>query len=118
MQIGNITYRKSGEVCCAECDLLLASPGENWKDLVRSRRGNAAERLNGGEFGPLYRVHENPHVELAELFCPSCHGLLSVELYLKGEPYRWDYRSLDEAREQGYDAVAAYKQDPGAWISF
>jgi acetone carboxylase gamma subunit len=117
MKIGNVVHREEG-ASCAECGGALCGPGENWKDRALARRGNAAERLNGAEFGESYRVHENEHVELAEMFCPQCRALLSVEIYLQGEPYRWDFRSLATAREQGYDAVAEFKQDPDAWISF
>jgi hypothetical protein len=65
-----------------------------------------------------YRVHAHHRVELAELFCPACEELLSVELYLANEPYRCDYRPLDIAVSQGYDAPAEYAQDTAGWISF
>jgi acetone carboxylase gamma subunit len=117
MKIGNVLHAESGSTC-ASCGHPLGGPGDNWKQHALARRGSAAERLNGGEFGPFYRVHENQYVELAELFCPECHALLSVELYLKGEPYRRDYRSLEAARESGYDAVAEFKENPELWISF
>lgn len=117
MKIGNVLHSESGS-SCAGCNEAICGPGENWKEHVLARRGNAASRLNNAEFGESYRVHENQHVELAELFCPRCHDLLSVELYLKGEAYRWDYRSLAMAQEQGYDPVAEFREDPDAWISF
>jgi acetone carboxylase gamma subunit len=117
MKIGNVLHGEAGS-SCASCNESISGPGENWKEHALARRGNAADRLNTGEFGSSYRVHENPHVELAELFCPHCRELLSVELYLDGEQYRWDYRSLATAQEQGYDAVKEFQQDPEAWISF
>jgi acetone carboxylase gamma subunit len=117
MKIGNVVHNGEGSSCAA-CGERISAPGENWKDHALARRGNAADRLNTGEFGQFYRVHENQHVEIAELFCPHCNDLLSVELYLQGEPYRWDYRSLDEARSQGYDAASEFRENPDAWISF
>jgi acetone carboxylase gamma subunit len=117
MKIGNVEHGPSG-CSCAGCGGTLCGQGENWKEHVLAKRGNAADRLNQGQFGESYRVHENQHVELAELFCPHCHDLLSVELYLKDEPYRWDYRSLETAKEQGYDPVSEFHQDEDSWISF
>jgi acetone carboxylase gamma subunit len=116
-KIGNVVHNGEGSSCAA-CGERISAPGENWKDHALARRGNAADRLNTGEFGQFYRVHENQHVEIAELFCPHCNDLLSVELYLQGEPYRWDYRSLEEARSQGYDAASEFRENPDAWISF
>jgi acetone carboxylase gamma subunit len=105
-------------VACAKCEHRLSSDAENWKEHALVKRGNAAARLNNGAFGRKFRVYENPHLELAELFCPSCKALLAVELYLRGEPLRWTYRSLDTAAKAGYDAVADYAAHPDQWISF
>jgi acetone carboxylase gamma subunit len=117
MKIGNIVHTESGSRCggCAES---LCGPDENWKDHSLARRGNAAERLNNGDFGRFYKVHDNEHVELAELFCPHCKALLSVELYLHGEPYRSDYLTLEAGRSEGYDPVAEFRDEPEAWTSF
>lgn len=117
MKIGNLLW-EGGGVHCAFCSERLSDESDNWKDHSLARRGLASERLTPEHFGPSFRVHENPNVEIAELFCPHCKGLLSVELYLVGEPYRWDHRSLDVAREQDYDPMEEFQRDPDAWISF
>jgi acetone carboxylase gamma subunit len=117
MKIGNVVHRDSGSVC-GNCAAALCGPDENWKEQALARREKAAARLNDGSFGRFYKVHDNEHVELAELFCPECQGLLSVELYLNGEPYRRDFRSLEAARADGYDPVVELREEPEAWISF
>lgn len=117
MKIGNVVW--AGEqVQCAHCSERLCDATENWKDHSLAHRGLASERLTPERFGPSFRVHENPNVELAELFCPHCKALLSVELYLVGEPYRWDYRSPELARDQDYDPAREIREDPDSWISF
>ena len=117
MTIGNLLW-DGGAVHCARCSERLCDESQNWKDHSLARRGLASERLTPEHFGPSFRVQDNPNVELAELFCPHCKALLSVELYLVGEPYRWDHRSLDVAREHDYDPMEEFQRDPAAWISF
>lgn len=117
MKIGSVVYAESGP-SCAHCEEAIGGPDENWKEHSLARRGNAAGRLNGGEFGDHFQVHENEHVELAELFCPHCKALLTVELYQRGEPYRREYQSLESARAAGYDPVAEFRDDPDSWVSF
>jgi acetone carboxylase gamma subunit len=117
MKIGNVVWA-GDEVRCARCSERLWVASHNWKDHSLAKRGLASERLTSEHFGPSFRVHDNENVELAELFCPHCKALLSVELYLVGEPYRWDYRSLDVAAEQDYDLAEDFRRDPAAWISF
>lgn len=117
MRIGNVVWA-DGTVACAHCGHRLCDSGSNWKDHCLARRGSAADRLNAGEFGAAFKVHENAAVELAELSCPGCKAMLSVELYLDGEPYRSDYRTLEQAREAGYDPVAEFRDDAGSWLSF
>jgi hypothetical protein len=63
-------------------------------------------------------VYDHPGVNIVELFCPHCSALLSVELYLADEPLRCTFRRLEDARADGYDAVAEFQKDPEAWISF
>ena len=53
-----------------------------------------------------------------EIFCPRCKTLLAIELYLRGEPTRWTFRSLAIASSQGYDPFAEREVDPERWISF
>ncbi|HKP18273.1 MAG TPA: acetone carboxylase subunit gamma, partial [Gaiellaceae bacterium] len=119
LTFGPVVWRGAADsVECAGCRARLCGRDENWKEHVLAVRGNAAERLARGEFGTTYRVYAHERVELAELFCPSCSALLSVELYLRGEPYRRDYAPLGAARSAGYDAEAEYAQDPDSWISF
>lgn len=119
MRIGDVVWREDDHsIICANCDSWLSSDTENWKEYALVKRTNAAERLNGGDFGNTYSVYEHPDLELAEIFCPNCKSLLSVELYLCDEPLRWTYRSLPVAAKSGYDAVADYAADPSAWISF
>lgn len=119
MRIGDVVWRQEDRsVACARCDEVLCEDHENWKEHALVKRGNAAERLNGGDFGSSYAVYENEHLELAEIFCPHCHAILSVELYLQDEPLRWTFRGLDVAREQGYDAAADFAAHPDEWISF
>lgn len=117
MKIGNLVWHDNG-VHCAFCEHRLSDESQNWKEFSLARRGLASERLTSDHFGPSFRVQENPNVELAELFCPQCKALLSVELYLLGEPYRWDHRSLEVASEQDYNPMAEFQRDPSAWISF
>jgi acetone carboxylase gamma subunit len=117
MKIGNVVYAAAGPTC-EHCGTTICGRDENWKEHSLARRGNAAERLNDGEFGDHFQVHENEHVELAELFCPNCKALLTVELYLHGEPYRREYQSLESASAAGYDAVAEFRDDADAWVSF
>jgi acetone carboxylase gamma subunit len=117
MKIGNLAW-EGDAVHCGVCDERLCDESQNWKDHSLARRGLASERLTPEHFGPSFRVHDNPNVELAELFCPHCKALLSVELYLAGEPYRWDHRSLEVARDQDYDPMEEFQRDPDAWISF
>ncbi len=119
LDFGPIVLRPSADaVECAACTVRLCGPDENWKEHAAAARGRAYDRLMRGEFGPWYRVYEHDRVELAELFCPSCGSLLSVELYLTGEPYRRDYAPLAVAREEGYDAQREHAEDPSSWISF
>ena len=119
MRIGDVVWDTDAhEVRCAPCGERLCADDENWKEHALVKRGNAAERLNGGSFGPAYRVYAHADLELAEIFCPACKALLSVELYLRDEPLRWTYRSLEAAARQGYDAPADYRADPDSWISF
>lgn len=117
MQIGSVVYTDSGAKC-AHCSQHFCSPEQNWKEHVVANRGRAAERLNNGQFGEHYQVHEHDEVELAELYCPGCKALLTVEIYLKGEPYRREYQTLESARAAGYDPVAEFRDSPGDWISF
>jgi acetone carboxylase gamma subunit len=117
MKIGNVVW-EGEEVRCAHCSERLCEASQNWKDHSLARRGLASERLTPEHFGPSFRVQDNANVELAELFCPNCKALLSVELYLIGEPYRWDYRSADVAGAQGYDPAQEWRDDPSSWISF
>jgi len=119
MQIGDVNWSTGDHaISCACCGARLCADDENWKEHALVKRTNAAERLNGGSFGPAFRVYEHPDLELAEIFCPSCKALLSVELYLRDEPLRWTFRSLDVAARQGYDAAADFAANPGDWISF
>ena len=119
MRIGDVIWTAATRsVSCACCNAHLCADHENWKEHALVKRSNAAERLNGGSFGPSYRVYEHPDLELAEIFCPACKALLSVELYLRDEALRWTFRSLEVAAQQGYDATADYAANPQAWISF
>jgi acetone carboxylase gamma subunit len=117
LKIGKVIWRDSG-VYCSHCDAEICGVDENWKDHSLARRGLAAEQLTASRFGPSYKLHPNPRVEVAELFCPTCKGLLSVELYKAGEPYRWDYSTLERGRERGYDPVGEFRNDPDSWIAF
>jgi acetone carboxylase gamma subunit len=119
MRIGEVIWKQEEHcVSCANCDTRLSADDENWKEHALVKRTNAAKRLNGGEFGPTYRVYEHPDLELAEIFCPACKTLLTVELYLRDEPLRWTYRSLSAAARSGYDVVADFAAHPNEWISF
>ncbi|MGE0862200.1 MAG: acetone carboxylase subunit gamma [Gammaproteobacteria bacterium] len=119
MQIGDVRWDDvTHDVHCVPCGARLCADDQNWKAHALVRRGNAAERLNGGGFGDTYRLYEHAELELAEIFCPACKALLSVELYLRGEPLRWSWRSLAVAARQGYDPVAEFAADPTSWISF
>ena len=117
MRIGNLVWTDEA-VSCRHCDTRLSRPSQNWKDHALVRRGLASERLTGGRFGPAYRLAKHDQVELAEFFCPGCHALLSVETYLKGESFRRDHQSLEEARASGYDPVREFELDPDAWVTF
>jgi acetone carboxylase gamma subunit len=119
MKIGNVVWNlEEHAVSCGICGSRLASDNENWKEHSLVRRTNAGERLNSGCFGQTYQVYDHPDLDLAEIFCPFCKSLLTVELYLRNEPLRWSYRSLRLAAEAGYDAVEEYNANPGDWISF
>jgi N-methylhydantoinase B len=117
VRIGNVLQDLGGrQDRCADCGYVLARAGHNWKEQCSARRVNASERLNRGDVGPDNRVRAHPCVELAELFCPACSALLSVEFYLTNEPYRWSFRTLADARDAGYDAAAEHETDPQSWI--
>lgn len=118
MKIGNVRWDADGSVCCARCGTLLCTERENWKEHALVKRGNASDRLNSGEFGPAFGVYPNEHLEFAEIFCPECKGVLSTEFYLRDEPFRWTFRSLEVAAEQDYDAVADLAENPDKWLSF
>jgi len=119
MRIGDVVWNQDDHsVACAKCDERLSADDENWKEHSLLKRTNAAERLNCGDFGPAYSVYEHPDLELVEIFCPHCKALLAAELYLRDEPLRWTFRSLDVAIEQGYDAAADFAAEPEQWISF
>jgi acetone carboxylase gamma subunit len=119
MRIGDVVWTEDGKsVQCAHCKATISNADQNWKEYALVKRGNAALRLNNGEFGPTYRVYDNPHLELAEIFCPGCHALLSVELYLAGEPLRWAFRTLEAAAADGYNAKEDWRTNPERWISF
>jgi N-methylhydantoinase B len=116
--LGGVDYRLDAKtVHCSECEQELGPTDENWKDRVPLRRRPAAE-LNDRGFGRHYRIEPNPGVELAEFFCPHCRRVLSVEIYLSGEPHRSDFTPLDVAEGRGYTPAGEREQDPGAWISF
>lgn len=119
MRIGDVSWDlDTHEVACARCSGVICRDDQNWKEHSLVVRKNAAERLNDAQFGATFRVHEHPDVELAEIFCPHCEALLSVELYVTGEPFRWTYQSLDVARRRGYDPVAEMRNAPDQWLSF
>ncbi len=119
MRIGDVVWNQEDHsVSCSKCSARLSADDENWKDQALVKRTNAAERLNSGEFGPAFHVYEHDDLELAEIFCPECKALLTVEFYLRDEPMRWTFRSLAVAKSQGYDPVAEYEADPEGWISF
>jgi acetone carboxylase gamma subunit len=117
MKIGNLLYG-GGKVSCASCEAPITEITENWKDHALVRRGPAAEQLSQERFGEAFRLEKNDSVEVAEFFCPECEDLLSVELYLAGEEFRRDFRSLESAREDGYDPVREYRNEPESWVSF
>jgi acetone carboxylase gamma subunit len=117
MRIANLVWTEDA-VSCRHCGARLSSPEENWKDHALVERGLATDRLTGENFGPSYRLGKHEEVELAELFCPGCHALLSVETYLKGEPFRRDYRSLEGAAGAGYDPVGEFRDAPEDWVTF
>ena len=119
MRIGDVVWDEAtSSVACGRCEARFCGTEENWKEQALVKRTNAAERLNSGDFGPAFRVYEHDDLELAEIFCPHCKALLTVELYLRDEPMRWTFRPLAVARTQGYDPVAEYEADPEGWISF
>ncbi|MDO8211648.1 hydantoinase B/oxoprolinase family protein [Conexibacter sp. CPCC 206217] len=118
LALGSVTSSLSrGTVCCAQCAAALSPVDANWKDHVPASRGPAADLGERG-FGATYRVAPNESVEVAELFCPACHAVLAVELYLKDEPYRWDYQPLAVAHAGGYDPAAECAADAAGWITF
>jgi N-methylhydantoinase B len=118
-QIGNLRWNPEADaVTCAACHAQLCSPRENWKEHVLVARGLASERLRSDEMGAAWRIHSHPDAEFAEFFCPACRAILTAEWYLRGEPYRWTYQTLDGAAEGGYDAVSDFRSDPDGWLAF
>jgi N-methylhydantoinase B len=119
LDFGPVVWRPDADaVECAVCAARVCGPEQNWKEHAATARGRAYDRLGRGEFGPWFRLYEHDRVEVAEFFCPACRALLSVELYLAGEPYRRDWAPLDVARATGYDARREHAEDPSSWISF
>jgi N-methylhydantoinase B len=119
IQIGPVAWDPDADaVSCRVCEQRLCSPAENWKDACVIARGSAFERLRSEEFGARWRIRAHEEVELAEMFCPHCHAILAVEWYLRGEPFRWTYRTIEGARVQGYDAAADFGQHPEEWLVF
>jgi N-methylhydantoinase B len=118
LELGSVTCSLTHRtVACSACGGVLSAVDVNWKDRVPAFRRPASD-LNARGFGATYRIEPNPTVEVAELFCPHCRTVLSVELYLEDEPYRWDFCPLDVAAAQGYDAATSFAGDEDRWISF
>jgi N-methylhydantoinase B len=107
----------SGIHRCASCQTEIAPAEGNWKDFVPHAQGPAVSLEDRG-LGETYKVHPNDAVSVAEFFCPGCKGLLAVELYVEGDSFRRDYRPVEQAKREGYDAAADFAENPGAWLSF
>jgi N-methylhydantoinase B len=118
LEFGSVLYSsEADEYRCAGCATAIAPGDANWKDYVPHTHGPAVSLEQRG-LGESFRVHENAAVSVAEFFCPDCKGLLSVEIYVDGDPYRQDYRSLERARAEDYDAPADLAANPDQWLSF
>jgi N-methylhydantoinase B len=118
LDLGAVEFHaEAGIYRCTGCGEQLAPAEGNWKDHVPHAQGPAVSLEERG-LGETFKVHANDAVSVAEFFCPGCKGLLAVELYVEGDPYRRDYRPLEQARAEGYDAAADFAENPDTWLSF
>jgi N-methylhydantoinase B len=119
IQIGPVAWDSgAATVSCVACEERLCAADENWKEACLVARGSASERLRSDELGSRWRIRPHDEVELAEVFCPYCHSILAVEWYLRDEPFRWTFRTLEGARAHGYDASADLAENPEGWLVF
>jgi N-methylhydantoinase B len=68
---------------CAYCGSALCSSAENWRESAASSESTVVDYFAHLEM-PVRDRREDPPVMIAERCCPSCAGLLAVEVYPGG----------------------------------
>lgn len=81
--VGVSVVLDGGEWDCAYCATTLCPSEDNWRDAAVSRETPVAEYFARLEM-PVRDRREDPPVMIAERCCPSCAGLLAVEVFPAG----------------------------------
>jgi len=71
---------------CADCEKIYCKLEENYKNFLAIREGSCAELAGPSFMDAPPGMNVDNGLVFRHFYCPSCGGLVTTELALKGDP--------------------------------